>query len=687
MNKESKTRTPWYASAALWSLVAAVLLVMVYLWPAYRDSTSQFDTGNVLANMRASLLQPSLLWWQLGHFAAALLACHFLFFYLLAEVARIRHAGRARLWRTLALWAAGLLFLHTVNSGYFPHSNLAFDLVLLRVAGVVAAAFLILLLALGAGHLWWRAWRRRRLATLVPSVLVAGVWLGYTGLHWATARPQGALPADKPNIILIGVDSLRPDMLAYMNAWNAGYESPMPFLDKQLSQSVVFNRAYTPVARTYPSWMAILTGQDSLHSNVRSNLQDDYGWWRGKTVTLPQYLREHGYQTVWAIDGSAFANIGNRQGFDTVLSPEPGAAGILVSKVFSDIPMVNVFANLVAGRWLFPLVFANRARGYAYYPSTFSGWLTNYVRHSDEDKPLFMAVHFELPHYPGIWANDGLDYSDIYKHPKLVRLYTRYALKRVDLQIANLMRSLRQDGRLDNAIVMFLSDHGNGFGTGKMGTDRLGARVYVGDTSYGHGTDPANLAQHHMLLAMRGYGQSALDAGYRDTIVSAMDIAPTLLSMLDIQPNEPMQGIPLAIRNKPAPPEPRTVYLESGFNFPGLASGNMDLAAYLAEAASWYRIRQNGRLVLREERLPRAYRLKYRVAYNGDYLIGEYTDFERGHVIVYAIDATTGEEYKIDAKSLQRPRFRALARNFCRHYAQHDPYFTSPSFCLTFTKN
>src|SRR3954465_12515353 len=116
----------------------------------------------------------------------------------------------------------------------------------------------------------------------------AGVWL--TVLWSGTAeKEQGALPrVARPNVLLISLDTLRPDHLGCY-----GYGKPTsPNLDRFAAQGVVFKdcRARAPGAR--PSRMSRFTsmlpgakGVDSLNKVLPPEIP-----------TLAQLLREEGYR-------------------------------------------------------------------------------------------------------------------------------------------------------------------------------------------------------------------------------------------------------------------------------------------------------------------------------------------------------------------------------------------------------
>lgn len=695
MSQANSPKKPSHHGTAGWSLLAALVLLVIYWGTGFVDSISEYGTGGVLERQKQGLLQPGLLWWHLGHYLLVNLVCHFLFFYLLAEVARLRDAGTVRILTMLMLWAIGLLFLHVANSAFYPHSAWSFPLAFALAIGVIAAGLLVSLLLLGAAHWIWRSWQRSRVAVIACSVLAFSLWAGSVGAHWLRASGSPSAAADKPDIILIGIDGLRPDLLAYMNTWNPQYQSPMPFLDKQLRQSVVFTQSYTSIARTYPSWMEILTGQSPMRSGIRFNLQDDYDHWQGKMATLPQYLNAAGYQTAWAIDASDFANIDHRQGFQTVMAPRMGAANFLVAYVLSDLPVVNFLSNMRIGHYLLPLTYANRSRAYGYDPDTFSRQLEDYLTGGTDQRPLFMAVHFELKHYPGGWADDGMPPDVNYlKHLELWRMHQRQTFMRLDLQVADLMKSLQATGRLDNAIVVFLSDHGNGLTAGKMGHDRFGNLVYSGDLSGGHGIDVSNLTQNHNLLAVRGFGRQALDPGYRDDLVALMDIAPTLLDRLGIAQATPMQGRKLDLA-KSQPTRERVLYFQSELYWierdaqGNLVSGENENVSDFSVMAQVYRIRPDGRMVLREKVLPWLYEMQYRAAFNGSYLVMQGPDFSlmtsrevaKLDFPTYAIDIATGEYLEPDANGFDDPGAQDLAGHFCAYYSEHAKYFVPPPFC------
>src|SRR5690606_2413576 len=107
----------------------------------------------------------------------------------------------------------------------------------------------------------------------------------------------------RPNILLIGVDSLRPDETGFVN----GQSRLTPNIDAFLREARWFDTAYTPLGRTFGGWMAALTGREPINSGARENLIGNDVVTRD--VTLGHRLREQGYRTVLAMDERHFSAV------------------------------------------------------------------------------------------------------------------------------------------------------------------------------------------------------------------------------------------------------------------------------------------------------------------------------------------------------------------------------------------
>jgi len=107
----------------------------------------------------------------------------------------------------------------------------------------------------------------------------------------------------KPNLILIGIDSLRLDEVRRFG----GTGALTPNIDRLLDSSAIYTDTVTPIARTFPAWMSILTGQYADKTGAKVNLID-----RAEVQaapTLADTLRTAGYKSVFATDEVRFSNI------------------------------------------------------------------------------------------------------------------------------------------------------------------------------------------------------------------------------------------------------------------------------------------------------------------------------------------------------------------------------------------
>jgi hypothetical protein len=432
----------------------------------------------------------------------------------------------------IGFWITGLLCILFANAEWYPNSKFS-GLVLnflnetptqFLFYAFASIGFIFLLLAIAG---FFKTYFKY--ACLVSiSVIIAYT----TPLLWPSKPVKDAASPSQPNIILIGVDSLRPDFLGYF-----GSEQDTPFFDKFLEQATVFNEAVTPLARTFPSWISILTGEYPRKNGVRFNLADqshvDF------TQTLPAILKRHGYQTVFATDETRFSNINQQAGFDKIIAPRIGLNDFLLG-TFNDFPFSNLVVNTKLGKWLFPYSYANRPAYITYDPNQFLSELSPILTNSRQ-APLFLAVHFCLPHAPYLWAS-----LSIYDYNPRERYLA--SIQRVDQQLHDFFQQLQAANLLHHAIVVLLSDHGEAL---EMDGDRITEKSLFAEKgkgfpffypagleneevnqTAGHGTDVLGLPQYHSLLAFKLYGMNLKQAKkIEPQVVSLMSIKPTVLEL------------------------------------------------------------------------------------------------------------------------------------------------------------
>src|SRR3989344_5556168 len=187
-------------------------------------------------------------------------------------------------------------------------------------------------------------------------------------------------PKLKYNIILISVDTLRPD---HMGVY--GYnKNTTPNIDAWAKNATVFTNMRTQIPITYPSFSILLTGKSVFESGIINNEVDSNsyrpssGWIPidSKTKTLAQALKENGYTT------GAFMNTASLYAPPTELGRG-----------------FDVYWN----NFEIPTSGPNQKQQYKSYTSTVQGlnWLDK-----NKYKKFFIWIHLMEPHWPYFPQND-----------------------------------------------------------------------------------------------------------------------------------------------------------------------------------------------------------------------------------------------------------------------------------------
>jgi arylsulfatase A-like enzyme len=456
---------------------------------------------------------------------------------------------------SISVWLAGMMTVLVANCYFYPNSH--FSQLCTVFFGYDGAGYALSVLLVGwvGGFSWIMVgWIRRVLSVVIHQylphlifALVLVTLLSLSSLIFSRDHFTSTATSSKPNIIIIGIDSLRPDQLSYF-----GGEAHTPFISKFLEQAAVFNEAVTPLARTYPSWVGILSGRYPIQTGVRTNLSGLANV--NVNDTLPSLLRQQGYEAVYATDETRFSNIDTQFGFDRTITPPVGINDFLLGS-FNDFPLSNLVVNTPIGRWLFPYSYANRPAYVTYHPNSFLKLLRPALLR-DHTQPLFLAVHFCLPHHPYLYdrmVGDALTGQERYQQ----------SIERADKQIRDFFALLRQSGLLDHAVVVLLSDHGEAL---ELPGDRLTERdAYLPERhkapifyppsednklamnqTAGHGTDVLGLSQYHSLLAFRLYGAGKQTKGVISGAVSLLDIKQTVMALVSGNRFTHTSGVSLA---------------------------------------------------------------------------------------------------------------------------------------------
>jgi hypothetical protein len=624
------------AGRPLQGLVFALALAMaLFLLTAVQLAQSFLAE---VPDWRATVTSIDLQWWgtplgpQALAFLLAQIGLHAGFGLLAWAVACLTElAWPALRGRRIALVAlcfgAAALWVLVANAARFPWSSTgllmsffgapligaisAFDL--LTVAMLAAV-----LLVLGKAAL-----REPRVRSAAPRTLAYGAVLAMVGItaHLVQANgPPSASDPGRPNVIFIGIDSLRRDAVGGGTGLGV-----TPHLDAFLNEGAhQFSDAITPMARTFPSWMSVLSGRYPRSTGARENLMPRSALMSFRT--LPEILRERGYRSFYSTDEVRFANIDEGFGFDRIVTPTIGAADFLLGKA-SDLPLSNLVSNTALGRWLFPATYANRAVAHTYRPETFSALLDSEI---EEGGPQMLAIHFTLPHWPYRWAEP----DDIVFDRASDRAYLyQNAVIAADRQFGTLMHTLERKGLLENALVVVLSDHGEALGIPGLDVLMRGSEVrrVLGPTRvsiFGHGTSVLSPHQYTTLLAFRGFGRAEFPMTGRvhDAPVSLVDLAPTILEMISAPADVGFEGHSLRpiIMGDAGAREAlagRARFTETGYRTPLLEAGEVNEADLIGAAGFFAMNRDTARFEVRPKYLPRLLADKDRAAITDRWLL------------------------------------------------------------------
>ncbi len=505
----------------------------------------------------------------------------------------------------------------------FPLSD--YSLVLDSVAGVAMLVGGLLILALAAIVTVAAAIPKNPIPTIAVISLVTALTASATSIRSVSID---AAPRSR-NIIVIGVDSLSAHVVR-------SEAERLPNLAKLLSHGTGFERAYTPLGRTFPAWTSILSGRAPADHRAVFNLRGPEHVDRSDLVT--HTARAAGYRTVLAIDERRFANIDESFGFDRTVGPKLGALDFLLQRV-NDTPLTNMLLQTRLGGVLLPYSWLNTA-SYANYDGR--AFVEETVAALADASNVFLAVHFESAHYPYKARYAQPDPSDS------SRLHARYvaALAVVDGQIGQLVAMLRHRGYLEDALIVVLSDHGESLGGIESEISGHNGRAHV--SAFGHGAEILSEAQNRVVLGLvpfRDGRAMAEPVSVRTDQVSLTDVRAAIeryiaTGTVSLRASDPCMTVETGIR------------FVAAENF-----RTLDERTLASDGAAYYEVDAKGRLRLRESILPALVRAKdvglrcgdritYYSAVFGEYFAYRIGDFGRQ---LTALEPTPDDIERIEA--------------------------------------
>ncbi|MEM9382804.1 MAG: sulfatase-like hydrolase/transferase, partial [Planctomycetota bacterium] len=445
----------------------------------------------------------------------------------------------------------------------------------------LVAAAVIFVLGVAAGALALRLVRplARRIGVVSVGLAALGGVVTLFALGASAERGRiGERNADMPNVLLVIVDALRQDTLsAYGDD-----EVHTPHIDGLADEGVLFESAFAQAPFTWPSFGSFLTGKVPrrhgllrmepgvrfpvnatlpvlLKSGVRADgvELEERDWITGAFMTG---TLSHGSRLLVGFDAYLEALVGH----DLVDVHDPWSefrSGLLPWLVLNKLSQKSDrhLVTTTAERWI---------RQHA--DRRFMALVHLYSTHTPYDPaPEFRAKHLD-PAYDGPFDSfvaahreaieDG-EYEPTEADIRRIRRLYLAGVEQADAMIGRLVATLRDEGILDDTIVIVSSDHGESLGE--------------------HGLWEHNWMYQDNLripLVMRYPG--GLGTGRRvDAIVDSIDVLPTVLDLAGIEAPEAAADVEQALVAREGEIDPRSRRLWSaidGRSLVPLARGDAD---------------------------------------------------------------------------------------------------------------
>lgn len=374
-----------------------------------------------------------------------------------------------------------------------------------------------------------------------------------TFVLWFVSICVAAQPTNQPNILIILADDL---------GWNdVGYHgSPIetPNIDRIAHEGIELDRFYVQPSCS-PTRAALMTGKVPMRLGIYRplNKNSELSLPLNEQI-LPQYLAKVGYQRFmvgkWHLGHYKSAMLPNQRGFEHFYGSLTGGIG---------------YWNKVHGGgydWQRNGVTV-REEGYATH------LLVDEVRMlleaRDKNRPNLMYAAFQAPHLPNEAPAETIaKYAKLLaEHPNPVRHRHAAMVDELDQAIGKVLEIYKEQGMLNNTLVLFMSDNGGLIPPGPPETHNIIQTVgiksvewfgrpvpffplpgleFFASAVYDAGSDNSPLPGGKMLTAEGGVRVPAaiwwpgkLEGGQHSQQMTITDVLPTLLDAAGLNASAP----------------------------------------------------------------------------------------------------------------------------------------------------
>lgn len=473
---------------------------------------------------------------------------------LASNVCLVRTAFLANRWVATLLVLAGPWIAWEALPGYSNSIRGGASLALTAV--IVMTAWL--------SHCVWSI----RMRVLKVRVVMAGATLllflfagRFSGMPSSADAEQSAemSVSGRCNVVLITMDTVRADHLALY-----GYKSDTtPNLQNLAREATVYHRAFATSDQTLTTHASIFTGlYPSWHGAYYA--PPDFPEGRPlspKSVTLVELLRSNGYRTAAVVANYGFLNpsFGFSKGF--AVFDFPSAVRMFKrGKVF--------YMREGVRRVLRRVMDTSRFEATTLLAADINQRALNSLDRASSTAPFFLFLNYMDAHSPYLPPRpfnnlfpgrdtqfEMFDLLDLgaavqtgkrpIRESERSHLVSQYdgGIAYIDSQIGDLLTQLRQRGLYENTLIIVTSDHGEAFGDRKLLLGHAMGTVYQ---------DVINVP-----LLIKYPGQHRAEQS--DSLVSQVDLMPTVLDVTGIVAPPGLQGQTLQLRSQSA----RAVYAEA----------------------------------------------------------------------------------------------------------------------------
>jgi len=361
---------------------------------------------------------------------------------------------------------------------------------------------------------------------LLAAVMAVGAMIASGIGTPAPPRGSGEIPVglqDRPNVILVMVDTLRADHLSCY-----GGDLPTPNLCRLVEDGGTAYQGFSHASWTKPATASLLTSLlPSTHRAMSkpSTLSPD-------VEMIAEVMQDEGYTTGGVVSNINLAeSFGFDQGYDEYyfLGPEYLAGAEESSSKLIVYNIVRAVWFNLAGGGIRPADFYQDS-------TTVNEVAFDWLDRNGRDR-FFLFVHYMDPHDPYFrHPYDGYGIARVSnQHPdealaeEMKELY-RGEIAFLDANFGVLLDRLQQEGIYDNTIIALVADHGEEF---------------FEHGGWWHGLTLYEEQIHVPLLIKWAKGSSGAQPGATDSVARLIDVMPTLVAASGGQLTDTMQGLDL----------------------------------------------------------------------------------------------------------------------------------------------